>query len=107
MIVTESWINIIIKNIVMDNQDFLSKMIAQSGMKLLNTTATSTFPSWGLVVREDTVIAVWTDQNDVDLVQAFEVASQTLTSVDPVLTVPNNKRTKTLKLTSGSVWQLK
>jgi len=89
------------------NDQILYEMKGGAGLILLNTTGESTVPSKGFVIREDTIIDSWEDEDGVDLVERLNISGATLLVSDPPLWVPAGKHTKTLKLTSGSVWQIK
>ena len=90
----------------MENQ-LLYEMKGGAGVILLNTTAESVVPSKGIVIREDTVVDSWEDEDGVDLVERLNISGATLYVSDPPLWVPAGKKSSTLKLTSGSVWQIK
>ena len=85
----------------------LNRLLANDGMVLEAGTTANTTAFYGIVIREDTVISAWTDEDDVNLVTKFNLGTETLLSTDPALIIPGGKHNGSLTLTSGSVWLLK
>lgn len=91
----------------MNDGRFKSIMLAENGAKLIDDTNADTYAYRAIVIREDTVIEAWTDCDGLDLIAFYGIASETLFVTDPVLLVPHNKLSKSIKLTSGSIWGIK
>lgn len=85
----------------------LNRLLANDGMVLEAGTSANTTDFYGIVIREDTVISAWTDEDGKDLVADFGISGVTLLSTDPALIIPGSKNNGSLTLTSGSVWLLK
>lgn len=91
----------------MTDSKFKSIMLAEQGSHLIGDIAAHTYAYRAIVVREDTVIATWKDMNGLDLVAHFGIAAKVLLATDPVLLVPFGQLSKTITLTSGSIWGIK
>ena len=85
-------------------QSFLGKLLSPNGLILEAGTGANTTKHYGIVIREDTVIAAWEDEDGVDLVAEFEIGSVTVKVTDPPIMIPRNKKGVTITLTSGSIW---
>ena len=81
-------------------------LVAPNGMVLEATTGANTTGGFGIKAREDTVVAAWTDEDGVNLVARFGLASKTIKVTDPALMVPGGRRSGSITLTSGSIWIL-
>jgi len=88
----------------MTEQEYYTQATGDHGLKLINDTDSHDFPFTALVIREDTVIDSWTDEDGFDLVAFFRIDSETLYVTDPVLKIPAGKATAELTLASGSVF---
>jgi len=86
---------------------YIAKLLAPEGWNLEDGTSTNTTPHYGIVAREDTVIATWTDEDSTDLVALFGIGTKTLKVTDPPLIIPKSKKSINIKLTSGSVCLLR
>lgn len=84
----------------------LHKIIAANGAILENGVAINYTRGYGIVIREDTVIAAWTDSAGNNLLTGFNIAGVTLHVTDIALIVPENRFIRSIQLTSGSIWIL-
>jgi len=85
-------------------EEYYSQALADHGGKFVTDTNPHDWAFKALVIREDTVIASWTDEDGFDLVAYYGISAVTLLVTDPVLRVPGGKVTGELTLTSGSVF---
>lgn len=87
----------------------LNKLLASKGALLITGTTANTSDGYGIVVREDTVIEAWTDEDGNDLLAKFGITTEVtvLTTDDIALIIPGGLGNGSIKLTSGSVWLLK
>lgn len=82
-------------------------LIAGNGMLLEDGTSVNTNKHYGIVVRQSTVVASWTDSEGNNLLTKFGIAGKTLLVTDPALIIPGNLSSSSVQLASGSVWLLK
>ena len=86
---------------------FEYKMIAPNGAVLIDDAiAHANIRGYGIVIREDTVIAAWVDSSGNNLITLFDIAAATLHVTDIALMIPNDRLSQTITLTSGSIWML-
>jgi hypothetical protein len=85
----------------------LNRLLANDGMVYLTGTDANTTDFYGIVIREDTVITAWTDEDGKNLLTDFNISTVTLLATDPALIIPGGKTNGSLQLASGSVWLLK
>jgi hypothetical protein len=83
--------------------NFAAISIAANGWKLEDGTSANTTPCAGIAIRQNTVIAAWTDTDGVDLVAYFGISTKGLLVTDPLLIIPGGKKSASIQLTSGSV----
>ena len=99
----------------MDNYSQQDELLARHGHEIVDGTGTiATIPHYGIVFREDTVVATWVVYNSegtaFNLVDRFGMSGKTYTKDDPALIVPMECRganKHSFSLTSGSVNMLK
>jgi len=82
---------------------YLAKLLAPRGYLLETGTSANTTAGYGIVFREDTVVAAWTDEDSKDLLAHYGMATKTYKSTDPALLVPGGKKSGSITLTSGSI----
>jgi hypothetical protein len=80
---------------------------APNGALLIDDTNAHTDDGYAVVIREDTVIAAWTDEDSRDLVAYFGISGKTLKVTDPMLIIPGQNGNGSITLTSGSLWLMK
>jgi hypothetical protein len=84
----------------------LFKLLAANGAVLENGVAVNYTRGYGIIIREDTVIANWTDSVGNNMLTAFNIAGVTLHVTDIGLMIPENRFIRSIQLTSGSIWIL-
>jgi hypothetical protein len=84
----------------------IQKMIAPNGMYLVDDAVIHNVRGYGIVIRENTIIASWFDSVGNDLLALFDIAGATLLVTDPAIMVPENLAIGSITLTSGSIWIL-
>jgi hypothetical protein len=91
----------------MTQPNLIYKMIAPNGAVLIDDAiAHANIRGYGIVIRENTIIAAWLDSNGNNLITLFDIAAATLLVTDPALMIPNNLLNGSITLTSGSIWML-
>ena len=87
-------------------QSFLAKQISPEGLVLEDGTSANTTKHYGILIRENTVISAWADEDGNDLVAKYGISGKGLLVTDPIMLVPGDKIGATITLTSGSIWIL-
>lgn len=88
----------------MDASTAYSLMFGENGVKLIDDADEHLFAFKGIIIREDTVIEEWLDQEGFNIVTHYDINGVTLYVTDPILMVPAGKKNGKFELTSGSVW---
>ena len=88
----------------MDDSRMKSLMFMENGAKLIDDGDEHTFAFRAIIIREDTVIEEWEDQDGLDLVAYYDISGVTLSVTDPILMVPGGLKNGKFELTSGSAW---
>ena len=83
-----------------------NRFVSSKGMFLVSDTETYTAGFYGVVVREDSVISSWEDEDGRNLITYLGLSGKTLTSTDSALMIPGGKYSGTFSLSSGSAWLL-
>ena len=87
---------------------YLHKLLAGSGWKSLRTTTASDISHYGVSIITDSIIETWVDEDDLDLVDFFNIEGLLLTKEHIPLIIPNNKKSTSIKLsTAGEVLLLR
>lgn len=91
----------------MTDTEFKSIMLSDHGAKLIDDGAEYTDSHRAIVIREDSVVEEWEDEDGFDLVAFYGIGTKTLLVSDPVLLVPGGKIGGKFELTSGSAWLIR
>ena len=91
----------------MNTNEFNSIMLSDHGALIIDDGDEHFIAHRAIVVREDTVIEEWKNEEGTDLVAFYGITSKVLYVTDPVLLVPGGNTGGKLELTSGSIWLIK
>jgi hypothetical protein len=83
-----------------------NRLVSNKGMFLVSDTEVYTAGFYGLVIREDSVISSWEDEDGRNLITYLGLSGKTLTSTDSALMIPGGKYNGSFSLSSGSAWLL-
>ena len=85
------------------------KLLAAKGWLLVDGTGSVTVKHYGVSIRENTVVSIWTastvDGTTIDLKKHFGITGRSLIDKDPALLIPDEwiNNPMVIKLDSGSV----
>lgn len=91
----------------MSTEEFNSIMLADHGSVLIDDADEHFIAHRAIVVREDTVIEEWLDEEGNNIMNFYGIATKTLLVTDPVFLIPGGAIGAKLELTSGSVWLIR